>query len=61
MCMNLRRGAILGTGSYLPERIMTNDEIATFLDTSDEWIRSRTGIGERRIKTEDDHLWLFIH
>ena len=35
--------------AYLPERIVTNDELATRLDTSDAWIRQRTGIGERRI------------
>ena len=40
---------IVGTGSYLPPRIVTNDEFAKRLDTSDEWIRERTGIAERRI------------
>ncbi|OUP08049.1 beta-ketoacyl-ACP synthase III [Collinsella sp. An2] len=40
---------IIGTGSALPERIVTNDELSTFLDTSDEWIRTRTGIRERRV------------
>lgn len=40
---------IIGTGSYLPEHIMTNDDLSNLVDTSDEWIRSRTGIGERRI------------
>jgi 3-oxoacyl-[acyl-carrier-protein] synthase-3 len=43
------RSLIVGCGGYLPERIMTNDELARRLDTSDEWIRQRTGIGERRI------------
>ena len=43
------RSQIVGCGSYLPERIMTNDEIATFVDTSDEWIASRTGIRQRHI------------
>lgn len=38
-----------GIGSYLPERILTNDELAKTVDTSDEWIRTRTGIGERRV------------
>ncbi len=41
--------AVLGIGSYVPERVMTNDEIATMVDTSDEWIAQRTGIHERRI------------
>ncbi len=40
---------IVGTGSYVPERKITNMDLAEFMDTSDEWIRSRTGIGERRI------------
>lgn len=41
--------AITGWGRYLPARIVTNDELATTLDTSDEWIRTRTGIRERRV------------
>ncbi len=40
---------ILSTGSYLPERVLTNDEIALTIDTSDEWIRQRTGITQRHI------------
>ena len=40
---------LVGTGRYVPERVMTNDEFATLLDTSDEWIRERTGIRERRV------------
>lgn len=40
---------ILGVGKFLPARVLTNDELAKLVDTSDEWIRSRTGIGERRI------------
>jgi 3-oxoacyl-[acyl-carrier-protein] synthase-3 len=43
------RSQVAGCGGYLPERIVTNDELATRLDTSDAWIRQRTGIGERRI------------
>lgn len=42
---------IIGSGSYLPEHIMTNDDLSVLVDTSDEWIRSRTGIRERRIST----------
>ncbi|MBI1237069.1 MAG: beta-ketoacyl-ACP synthase III [Alphaproteobacteria bacterium] len=45
---------VAGQGSYLPERILTNAEIATFVDTDDEWIRTRTGISERRIAAEDE-------
>lgn len=40
---------ILGTGSALPERIVTNEELSRMVDTSDDWIRSRTGIGQRRV------------
>ncbi len=43
---------IAGTGSYLPPRVMTNDEFAARLDTSDAWIRSRTGIVQRHIAEE---------
>ena len=41
--------SIIGTGSYVPERIMTNDDLSKIVDTSDEWITTRTGIKERRI------------
>src|SRR5918912_514849 len=43
------RSQVVGCGAYLPERVITNDELARRLDTSDEWIRQRTGIGERRV------------
>jgi 3-oxoacyl-[acyl-carrier-protein] synthase-3 len=43
------RSQVVGCGAYLPERIVTNAELAGRLDTSDEWIRQRTGIGERRV------------
>lgn len=42
---------IIGTGSALPERRITNDDLSTFLDTTDEWIFTRTGIKERRVCT----------
>lgn len=42
---------IIGTGSALPEKCVTNDDLAKFLDTSDEWIRERTGIGSRYLST----------
>jgi 3-oxoacyl-[acyl-carrier-protein] synthase III len=47
--MPTRSTAILGTGSYAPERILTNEDLARMVDTSDEWIRARSGIRERRI------------
>lgn len=40
---------VIGTGSYLPDRVITNDFLSTFIETSDDWIQSRTGIRERRI------------
>ena len=43
---------IVGTGSYLPAQIVTNDDLAKRMDTSDEWIRSRTGIRQRHIAAE---------
>ena len=45
---------ILGTGSYLPPRVVTNDDLSKQLDTSDEWIFSHTGIHARHIAGEDD-------
>jgi len=44
---------VLGLGRCLPERILTNKELETMMDTSDEWIRTRTGIEERRIAGEE--------
>ena len=46
------RSAITGVGAYLPERVVTNAELATRVDTSDAWIRERTGIEERREAAE---------
>jgi len=45
---------IIGTGSYLPEKILTNFDLEKMVDTSDEWIRSRTGIEERHIASDDE-------
>ena len=45
---------IIGTGSYLPEKIVTNADLEKILDTSDQWIQDRTGIRERRIAHEDE-------
>ncbi|MBT3192956.1 MAG: ketoacyl-ACP synthase III, partial [Verrucomicrobia bacterium] len=46
--------AIVGTGAYLPERILTNAELEEMVDTTDEWIVTRTGMRERRIAGEDE-------
>ncbi|MBL4864648.1 MAG: ketoacyl-ACP synthase III [Rhodobiaceae bacterium] len=47
--MSVRRSVIAGVGSYLPERIVTNDDLAKFVDTSDEWIVERSGIRQRHM------------
>jgi 3-oxoacyl-[acyl-carrier-protein] synthase-3 len=47
------RSVVLGVGSYLPEKIMTNDDLAEIVDTSDDWITQRTGIKQRRIAAKD--------
>ncbi|HTP94122.1 MAG TPA: beta-ketoacyl-ACP synthase III [Xanthobacteraceae bacterium] len=47
--MTVRRSVVLGCGSYLPSQILTNDELARKVDTSDDWIVQRTGIHERHI------------
>ena len=44
---------VAGTGSYVPEKVMTNNDLAKFIDTTDEWITTRTGIKERRIAADD--------
>jgi 3-oxoacyl-[acyl-carrier-protein] synthase III len=48
------RSVVLGCGSYLPERILTNAELATQIDTSDEWIVQRTGIRQRHVAAEGE-------
>lgn len=48
------RALVVGCGHYLPERVITNEELAARLDTSDEWIRTRTGIGQRHIAAEGE-------
>ncbi|WP_040425427.1 beta-ketoacyl-ACP synthase III [Afipia birgiae] len=59
--MTMMRSVVLGHGAYLPERILTNAELAKMVDTSDEWIVQRTGIKERHIAAEGEftsHLGL---
>lgn len=48
------RAKIIGTGSYLPKNIATNDFLSTIVDTNDEWITSRTGIKSRHLVSEDE-------
>lgn len=50
-----KRVGILGTGSYIPERVVTNDDLAKILDTNDEWIRTRTGIRERHLAAKNEN------
>ena len=45
---------IVGTGRYLPERVLTNEDLEKMVETSDQWIRDRTGIRERRIARDDE-------
>jgi len=45
---------ITGTGSYLPEQVLTNSELEKIVDTTDEWIRSRTGIEKRHVARDDE-------
>lgn len=52
--MALIRSVIRGVGAHLPKRVMTNDDLAKLVDTSDEWIRERTGIRERHIAEEGE-------
>ena len=50
----VRKSFVLGCGGYLPERIVTNDELAQRIDTSDAWIRKRTGIRQRHIAADGE-------
>src|SRR2546426_5205721 len=49
----IRGAAIVGTGMYVPSRILTNADLEKMVETSDEWIRERSGIVERRISAPD--------
>jgi len=55
------RVGIAGTGSYVPRRVMTNDDFAKVVDTSDEWITQRTGIKERHFVDEENCSDLAFH
>jgi 3-oxoacyl-[acyl-carrier-protein] synthase-3 len=48
------RSVVLGAGGYLPEKVLTNDDLSRMVDTSDEWIRQRTGIRERHIAADGE-------
>src|SRR5438094_2390335 len=51
----LRTVSIVGTGSYVPEKVLTNEDLSRMVDTSDEWIITRTGIKERRVAAKDEN------
>ena len=48
----MKKSRILGVGRYLPEKIVTNFDLEKMMDTTDEWIRQRTGIEQRRFAAE---------
>ena len=48
----MKYSKIIGTGSYLPEKILTNKDLEAMVDTTDDWIQERTGIKERHIAAE---------
>jgi 3-oxoacyl-[acyl-carrier-protein] synthase-3 len=50
----MQRARVIATGSYLPKKIMTNDDLAKFMDTSHEWIYTRTGINQRHVAAENE-------
>jgi len=51
----MTKAKIIGTGSYLPEKVLTNADLEKMVDTTDEWIVSRTGMRERRIASKEEH------
>src|SRR5262249_61275994 len=53
--MTVLRSVVLGCGSYLPGKVLGNDELSRMVDTSDEWIAQRTGIRERHIAAEGEN------
>ena len=53
------RAAITGLGAYLPEKILTNADLEKIVETSDEWITSRTGIKQRRKAAPDEYTSQF--
>ena len=54
------RAKIIGTGSCLPDRSATNDYLSTIMDTSDQWIHSRTGIHKRHLVSSEEETTLTL-
>ena len=52
---------IIGTGSYLPEKVVTNGDLAMSMETTDEWIRSRTGIRQRHVAAQGQNCSDLAH
>ena len=52
----MRKMIITGTGRYLPDRVVTNNDLTQWMETSDEWIQQRTGIEERRWVAEEGNI-----
>lgn len=52
--MSVIRSTVTGCGSYLPEKVLTNDDLAKMVDTSDEWVVQRTGIKQRHVAAENE-------
>lgn len=50
----MRRSIVIGCGAYLPEKVVSNEELSRRIETSDDWIRQRTGIRQRHIAAEDE-------
>ena len=49
-----KSAVIIGTGSYTPAKVVTNNDMAQIVDTSDDWIRTRSGISQRRFAAENE-------
>jgi len=58
--MAFKRAKITGVGKYLPDYVLTNEELEKYVETNDEWIRTRTGISERRILKDPDKATSFM-
>lgn len=50
----MRRSIVKGVGAYLPEKVLTNDDLSQLVETSDEWIKQRTGIERRHIAADGE-------
>ena len=56
----MNKSKIAGIGHYVPANVVTNDDLAVLMDTSDEWIQERTGIQERRYGTKHEEFHFYI-